>query len=70
MHFFGSKTLEIFGIALGCIVVAWLSFVDPIWQAYLDLAGDHGWTSVAATAVGVFASLVGAACAIINAACK
>jgi len=35
--------VETFGIALAGAVVAWLSFVDPIWDAYLELAEVNGF---------------------------
>jgi hypothetical protein len=57
--------IEIFAITLACGVAAWLSFIDPIWQAY----STFGWTSVAGIALSVSASLIGAAFAIYT-ACK
>lgn len=41
--------IEIFAITLPCGVAAWLSFIDPIWQAY----STFGWTSVAGIALSV-----------------
>ncbi len=58
--------VKIFGYALACTVVAWLSFIDPIWQARLEFAED-GWLPVAAIALSVCASLTGAACAVYTA---
>ena len=49
-------------------VVAWLSFVDPIWDAYLEIA-EGGWLPVAGIAITVSASLIGVACAVYT-ACK
>jgi hypothetical protein len=60
--------IEIFAITLPCGVAAWLSFIDPIWQAYSTFSTD-GWTSIAGIALSVSASLIGAACAIYT-ACK
>jgi hypothetical protein len=59
-------TVETFGIALACAVVAWLSFVDPIWEAYLEIA-EGEWLSVAGIAITVSASLIGVACAVFTA---
>jgi hypothetical protein len=59
---------ETFGIALASAVVAWLSFVDPIWDAYLEIA-EGGWLPVAGIAITVSASLIGVACAVYT-ACK
>jgi hypothetical protein len=61
-------TAETFGIALASAVVAWLSFVDPIWDAYLEIV-EGEWLSVAGIAITVSASLIGVACAIYT-ACK
>jgi hypothetical protein len=58
--------VETFGIALAGAVVAWLSFVDPIWEAYLELA-EGEWLSVAGIAVTVVTSLIGVACAVFTA---
>jgi len=59
-------TVETFGITLAGAVVAWLSFFDPIWDAYLELA-EGEWLSVAGNAVAVSASLIGVACAVFTA---
>jgi hypothetical protein len=60
--------VETLGIAVASALVAWLSFVDPIWDAYLEVA-EGEWLSVASIAITVSASLIGVACAIYT-ACK
>jgi hypothetical protein len=55
-------TVETFRIALAGAVVAWLSFVAPIWDAYLELE-EGEWLSVAGSAVTISAGLIGVACA-------
>jgi hypothetical protein len=50
--------VETFGIALAGAAVAWLSFVDPIWYAYLEFA-ERECFSVAYIAVTVSAGLIG-----------
>jgi hypothetical protein len=59
-------TVETFGIALAGAVVAWLSFIDPIWGAYLEFA-EGEWLSVAGNAVTVVAGLIGVAGAVCTA---
>jgi hypothetical protein len=58
--------VETLGIAVASALVAWLSFVDPIWDAYLEVA-EGEWLSVASIAITVSASLIGVACAIYTA---
>ena len=60
------RTIKIFGFALACAVAAWLSFIDPIWQAYLEFA-EKEFLAVAGIGVSVCASLIGAACAVYQA---
>jgi hypothetical protein len=57
-----STPFKIVGTTLACAVVAWLSFVDPIWEAYLQIA-EGEWLSVAGISITVSASLTGVACA-------
>jgi hypothetical protein len=61
--------VETLGIAVASTLVAWVSFVDPIWDAYLEVA-EGEWLSVASIAITVSASLIGVACAVYAAACK
>ena len=60
--------VETLGIAVASALVAWLSFVDPIWDAYLEVE-EGEWLSVASIAITVSASLIGVACAVYT-ACK
>jgi hypothetical protein len=61
--------VETLGIAVASTLVAWVSFVDPIRDAYLEVA-EGEWLSVASIAITVSASLIGVACAVYAAACK
>ena len=61
--------VETLGIAVASTLVAWVSFVDPIRDAYLEVA-EGEWLSVASIAITVAASLIGVACAVYAAACK
>jgi hypothetical protein len=54
------RTLERLGILLACVYVAWLVFIDP---TYLALDDDEPLL-VAALAVSIAATLLGAACAV------
>jgi hypothetical protein len=58
--------VETLGIAVASVLVAWLSFVDPIWDAYLEIE-EGEWLSVASIAITVSASLIGVACAVYTA---
>ena len=55
-----SAPFKIVGTMLACAVLAWLSFVDPIWEAYLLMA-EGEWPSVTGIAITVSASLIGVA---------
>jgi hypothetical protein len=50
-------------IALGCVVVAWLGFIGPVQQAFLDFA-ENGWLAIAGPGATVSASLLGVAAAV------
>ena len=63
-----SAPFKVVGIALAIAAIGWLSFVDPIWEAYLLIA-EGEWPSVAGIAITVSASLIGVACAVFT-ACK
>jgi hypothetical protein len=53
------RRLERLGILLACVYVAWLIFIDPTYSA---LNGDEPLL-IAAIAVSIAATLLGAACA-------
>ena len=55
-------TLERLGILLACVYVAWLVFIDP---TYLALNDDEPLL-IAALAVSIAATLLGAACAVFS----
>ena len=57
-----SRTLEGLGIFLASVYVAWLAFVDP---TYLALNDDEPLL-IAALAVSIAATLLGAACAVFS----
>jgi hypothetical protein len=59
-------TLERLGILLACVYVAWLVFIDP---TYLALNDDEPLL-IAALAVSIAATLLGAACAVFSAWAK
>ena len=61
-----SRTLEGLGIFLASVYVAWLAFVDP---TYLALNDDEPLL-IAALAVSIAATLLGAACAVFSAWAK
>jgi hypothetical protein len=63
-----SAPFKVVGIALAIAAIGWLSFVDPIWDAYLEFA-EGEWLSVGGIATSVSASLIGVACAVYT-ACK
>jgi hypothetical protein len=50
-------------IALGCVAVAWLGFIDPVEQAFLNFA-ENGWLAIAGAGASVLASLLGVAAAL------
>ena len=56
------RTLERLGILLACVYVAWLVFIDP---TYLALNDDEPLL-IAALAVSIAATLLGAACAVLS----